>query len=125
MLNTNRTNLVSSNRYQLLEVEGSPEKEPDARDRDFLIIGDGNFTFTEALVHRRINGDGKKSNREEPEFPQRVLATEYKSREGCCSIPGAKARISSLEALGVKFEFGIDASKLNSTYFGRKFRRIQ
>ncbi len=125
MLTTTRPNTTPINRYQVLEVEGSPEKDPDVRERDVLVVGDGNFTFTEALVHRRINGEGRKTNREEPDFPQRVLATEYKTRAGCYSIPGTGSRISSLEALGVEFNFGVDAADLNTTYSGRTFSRIQ
>lgn len=124
MLTCNNSLRIPFNRYQVLEVE-SPEKETDPVERDVLIIGDGNFTFTEALVHRRMNGVGRKTSRKEREFPQRVLATEYKSRKDCYNMPGAKARITSLEALGVQFEFGVDAAKLNTTYPGKTFRRIQ
>jgi len=125
VLATSQSNRTPSNRYQLLEVDHSPEKEEGSIERDVLIVGDGNFSFTDTLVHRRMNGVGIKTEREESLFPQRVLATEYKSREECCEIPGTENTINCLERLGVEFDFGVDATELNTTYSDRTFSRIQ
>ncbi|OCH88746.1 hypothetical protein OBBRIDRAFT_64695 [Obba rivulosa] len=90
-----------------------------ATDR-ILLIGEGNFSFTRALVlHPPAS----------LEFlpPQNVTASAYDNEEGCYSkYPDAADIVQSLRDKGVEIVFGVDATKLEKcpALKGRKWDKI-
>ena len=85
-----------------------------------LLIGEGNFSFTRALVC---------SPPASLEFlpPSNVTATAYDTEEECCAkYLDAAEIISSLREKGVEVVFSVDATKLEkcAPLRGRKFDRI-
>ncbi len=119
----NSTN--SNNRFHLLDIEGDISQKNSPEPPDILIVGDGNFSFTEALVNRRRQGLAQRTHHKDLKFGSRVLATEYIKEKECLTANETRARVNSLLALGVTFEFGIDATKIHQIYQGRTFKRIQ
>lgn len=84
--------------------------------RSILILGDGNFEFTQALYDHETPID--------PYFPGFVLSTEFKDRETCNQYDGAKQRIAKLGLAGIEFEFEVDATQIHERYAGQNFKHI-
>lgn len=85
-----------------------------------LCIGEGNFSFTRALVCYPPSS---------LEFmpPSNVTATAYDSEDGCyAKYPDAAEIVAELRDKGVEVVFGVDATKLEkcSPLKGRKWDRI-
>ncbi|KAF9013611.1 hypothetical protein BDZ89DRAFT_1077010 [Hymenopellis radicata] len=85
-----------------------------------LLIGEGNFSFTRALVRNPP-----------PELthlpPGNITATAYDSEQDCCSkYPDAQEILVDLRARGVQVLFGVDASKLDRVpqLKGRRWDKI-
>ena len=115
-----------SNRYATLPVEDTtPPDEGIEVDRDILVLGDGDFSFAEALVARRERGVGIDTRRAQPYFARRVIATEYKSEAEVLTNRATVNRIKNLTKKGVEFRFGVDATNIATTFKGRHFSRIQ
>ncbi len=101
-----------------LSYVGSPQITVSDADRapSILILGDGNFEYTQALYDHETPIDRY--------FPGFVLSTEYKERETCNQYEGTKQRIAQLGSAGVRFEFGVDATQIHEKYIGRNFKHI-
>lgn len=85
-----------------------------------LLIGDGDFSFTRALIQDAPS---------ELEFlpPSNITTTAYDEEEECYrKYPGAESIVSLLKEKGVEVLFKIDATKLEkvSAFKGRKWNRI-
>ncbi|EIW87150.1 hypothetical protein CONPUDRAFT_116262 [Coniophora puteana RWD-64-598 SS2] len=85
-----------------------------------LLIGEGNFSFTHALVFHPppVLADLPPSN---------VTATAYDSEDECyVKYPDAKTMVEALEHKGVEILFGIDATHLEKVLAlkGKKWNRI-
>ena len=105
------------------KATASPNTRPtipfQATDK-ILLIGEGNFSFAQALVS---------SPPASLEFlpPSNITATAYDSEEECCSkYPDAAEIIAVLRNKGVEVLFGVDGTKLDrcAPLKGRKFDRI-
>ncbi|RSM72387.1 hypothetical protein DMH04_42910, partial [Kibdelosporangium aridum] len=79
-----------------------------------LLVGEGNFTFSEAVVALGLN------------VPGNITATEAKTEEQSArSDPQVAARTQRLRAQGVTVEFGVEAQRLHETHRDRpKFDNI-
>ncbi|MFI5743829.1 class I SAM-dependent methyltransferase, partial [Streptomyces anulatus] len=77
-----------------------------------LILGEGNFTFTESAVNLNLN------------VPGNIRATEYKEREAVTENSEIAARVERLEQAGVTVEFGVDARTLEEKYKSITFSTI-
>jgi hypothetical protein len=77
-----------------------------------LLLGEGNFTFTESAVTLGIN------------VPGNIRATEYKKREDVTQDQNIAARVEKLEAAGVTVEFGVDGTTLDERYKDSIFETI-
>ncbi|KAH7930461.1 hypothetical protein BV22DRAFT_1028431 [Leucogyrophana mollusca] len=85
-----------------------------------LLIGEGNFSFTRALLV-----DPPLSLEHLP--PANVTATAYDSEDECyAKYPDAHAIVEALREKGVEILFGIDATKLDKvqSFRGRRWDRI-
>ncbi len=102
------------------------ERSPTSSTKSgILIIGDGNFSFTKTFVCRRQTGMGLDSQRPDPNFGSRVIATEYKPECDCLPLEGAAKNIKSLKQDGVTFCFDVDATRIDRVFSGKNFSRIQ
>lgn len=95
-----------------------------------LLIGEGDFSFTRALVRlwkdEAAGGDGGSST---SVFmpPTNITATAYDSEMDCYTrYPGAKAIIEEIQRSGVEVLFGVDATKLGKVHAlnGKKWDKI-
>lgn len=77
-----------------------------------LILGEGNFTFTESAVTLNLN------------VPGNIWATEYKDRESVTGNPTISARVERLERAGVTVEFGVDGRTLEERFKDSTFATI-
>ncbi|SFY43713.1 Rossmann-like fold-containing protein, partial [Streptomyces atratus] len=77
-----------------------------------LILGEGNFTFTESAVNLNLN------------VPGNIRATEYKDRESVTENSTIAARVERLEQAGVTVEFGVDGRTLEEKYRNATFSTI-
>jgi len=91
----------------------------DATDR-ILLIGEGNFSFTRALVV-----DAPASLQYLP--PQNIISTAYDSEEDCyAKYSDAQTIVAMLREKGVEVIFEVDATKLDKCIAlrGRKFDKV-
>ena len=80
--------------------------------RKRLIVGDGDFTYTAALI--------RKHQYTHPMLPRSIIATELLN-------PVSKAtqeRVAALWQKGVEILFGIDAQQIHKIFKGQRFKRI-
>lgn len=90
-----------------------------ATDR-ILLVGEGNFSFTRALI-----SEPPTALQYLP--PSNVVATAYDTEAECFEkYPEARSIVNELRAKGVEILFGVDATKLESSSFLRnhKFDKI-
>lgn len=109
-------------------INQPPISEPSPlsgkRCKQRLLIGEGNFSFTEALI--------KAHEHSHPDLPKAITATDLynplnnffrqNDPEGYNAI---KNRINTLMSKGVKIMIGINATVLDKVFVGRRFERIQ
>ncbi|KAF5368540.1 hypothetical protein D9758_002477 [Tetrapyrgos nigripes] len=89
-----------------------------------LLIGEGNFSFTRALV---LHPPASVNSGLDHLPPRNVTATAFDSEEECYEkYPGAEEIVRGLKEKGVEVRFGVDATKLErvSGFKGRKWDRI-
>ncbi|CAF3538012.1 unnamed protein product [Rotaria socialis] len=113
------------------DLADSPKKSPEIKTR--LLVGEGNFSFTrvlleqhpfkkEEIVATELKKDYQKfyvkpedSGEDEPGYDTEAL--EYRQRVKNC--------LKELKSISnLTLQFGIDATKLNTHYKGRRFHRI-
>ncbi|KAI8981162.1 hypothetical protein BD414DRAFT_491849 [Trametes punicea] len=87
---------------------------------NILLVGEGNFSFTRALVQHPPN---------DLQFlpPSNITATAYDTEEECyAKYPEARDIVAGLREKGVEVLFHVDATKLGkcSSIRGRKYDRI-
>jgi hypothetical protein len=89
-----------------------------AREHQHLLLGENNFTFTDALVQKRMQFN--------PLFSKTLVATEYMSHSSIVNTMGPlfNQRLAKLSRLGVKIHFNTDARLLASYPLPRRIRVI-
>lgn len=100
--------------YTLTQDERYISLPKDRKYKKRLLIGEGGFSFTEALLFKHKNSH--------PELGQSITATEL--LEPVNDQRGTN-RIVSLQKQGVTILFGVDAQKIHHLFKGRRFERIQ
>ncbi|CAF1039467.1 unnamed protein product [Adineta ricciae] len=111
--------------FDLLMLTGSmeslPSKLKDRNCKTRLLIGEGDFSFTEALI--------KKHKATRPKLPKAIIASDWTATHLTCISTGDKEqlekRIVDLKQCGVTVLFGINAEHIHLTFKGKKFKRIQ
>ncbi|KAF8346854.1 hypothetical protein F5887DRAFT_1060931 [Amanita rubescens] len=95
-----------------------------------LLIGEGDFSFTRALVRlwkdEAADGNGG-SSASALMPPTNITATAYDSEEDCyAKYPGAKAIVEEVTNSGVRVLFGVDGTKLEkiNALNGKKWDKI-
>ncbi|MCL5260704.1 MAG: DUF2431 domain-containing protein [Gammaproteobacteria bacterium] len=108
--------------------DGSREEKKEAkakpkhiRYKKRLVVGDGNFTFTEGML--------KKHEEDCPGLAKAITATELLSEEKLTAVlpDSFPQRIASLKEQGVKVHFEIDATKIDQKQKAlepRRYKRI-
>ncbi len=119
------TNTLPSNEIQNVNQRFSPSSI-DISGRDCLLLGEGNYSFAITWVSRRIKGIGVDSERPQPNFGSRVIATNYSSYNECRrTIPNFDSLMNTLKSLNILALFGIDATQIDKHFEGHRFSRIQ
>ncbi|KAF8633593.1 hypothetical protein AX15_001386 [Amanita polypyramis BW_CC] len=95
-----------------------------------LLVGEGNFSFTRALVRLyqdEASGGSGGSSASVFMPPTNITATAYDSEEDCyAKYPGAKEIVEEVKESGVQVLFGVDATKLGkvSALKGRRWDKV-
>ncbi|KIL71388.1 hypothetical protein M378DRAFT_215973 [Amanita muscaria Koide BX008] len=95
-----------------------------------LLVGEGNFSFTLALVRLYQNeaaGGSGCTSRSVFMPPANITATAYDSDEGCyAKYPGAKEIVDEVRKSGVQVFFNVDATRLDKAnpLKGKRFDKV-
>ncbi len=103
-------------RLELLALtkEETPSDLKERKHKERLLIGEGDFSYTEALLSKHAMTH--------PELSKSITATEL---EQLLMDKGVEERVQRLTAKGVSIDFGIDAQSIDEKFKGRRFKRIQ
>ena len=104
-------------------VEDLPVALKNKRCKKRLLIGEGDFSFTEALIEKHKDTH--------PDLSKAIIATDLtathlkilRTHQG--KKQALKERIEELKNSGVNVLFGIDAEQIHRTFKGTRFKRIQ
>lgn len=105
------------------EIKTLPNNLTNRRCKTRLLVGEGDFSFTEALID--------KHQATHPNLSGAIVATELiavhlKSDRRLDKVNNRlEDRIIHLTQRGVYVLFGIDATKIHRTFKGKRFKRIQ
>lgn len=109
------------------DIETAPSTKPHTRYKKRLILGDGNFSYSRALVKKQQD-NGKK------DLATALTVTEYcqqeELKEKYAQSPtndvykNFQANLNALGEMGVEVIFGVDATKIHTMFNDRRFKRI-
>ncbi|CAF0827572.1 unnamed protein product [Adineta steineri] len=103
------------------KLEDLPEKLKNRKCKTRLLIGEGDFSFTKALIDKHRITHLKLS--------EAITATDWTAihlnRDPTEKQNQLKQRIIRLTDIGVNVLFGINAEHIHWTFKGRRFKRIQ
>ncbi len=107
----------------------TPRPDP-ATVPDKLWLGAGNLSLPLTFVLNRMDlirrtNPGPSGESEAALFPSTVLVTEFKTRRECLQDPETRTNLLALTKLGSPTMFGVDGRKLDETFPGQDFSRIQ